>query len=65
MAEDGRKMSKSLGNIVAPEEVTEQSGAEILRLWSLPDYSMDLKIGPTMLKHQIDAYRRFAIRCAT
>ena len=59
MAEDGRKMSKSLGNIVAPQEVTEQSGAEILRLWVVAsDYSMDLKIGPTMLKHQIDAYRR-------
>ena len=59
MAEDGRKMSKSLGNIVAPQEVTEQSGAETLRLWVVAsDYSMDLKIGPTMLKHQIDAYRR-------
>ncbi|MEC8165290.1 MAG: class I tRNA ligase family protein, partial [Pseudomonadota bacterium] len=59
MAEDGRKMSKSLGNIVAPQEVTEQSGAEILRLWVVAsDYSMDLKIGPAMLKHQIDAYRR-------
>ncbi|MEC7303076.1 MAG: class I tRNA ligase family protein, partial [Pseudomonadota bacterium] len=59
MAEDGRKMSKSLGNIVAPQEVTEQSGAEILRLWVVAsDYSMDLKIGTTMLKHQIDAYRR-------
>ena len=59
MAEDGRKMSKSLGNIVAPQEVTEQSGAEILRLWVVAsDYSVDLKIGPAMLKHQIDAYRR-------
>ncbi len=59
MAEDGRKMSKSLGNIVAPQEVTEQSGAEILRLWVVAsDYSEDLKIGPEILKHQIDAYRR-------
>ena len=40
MAEDGRKMSKSLGNIVAPQEVTEQNGAEILRLWVVAsDYS--------------------------
>ena len=59
MAEDGRKMSKSLGNIVAPQEVTEQNGAEILRLWVVAsDYSEDLKIGPEILKHQIDAYRR-------
>ena len=59
MAEDGRKMSKSLGNIVSPHKVTEQNGAEILRLWVVAsDYSMDLKIGPTMLKHQTDAYRR-------
>ena len=59
MAEDGRKMSKSLGNIVSPHEVTEQNGAEILRLWVVAsDYSMDLKIGSTMLKHQTDAYRR-------
>ena len=60
MAEDGRKMSRSLlGNVVAPQEVTEQSGAEILRLWVVAsDYSEDLKIGPEILKHQIDAYRR-------
>ena len=59
MAEDGRKMSKSLGNIVAPQKITEQSGAEILRLWVVAsDYSEDLKVGPEILKHQIDAYRR-------
>ena len=59
MAEDGRKMSKSLGNVVAPQTVTEESGAEILRLWVVAsDYSEDLKIGPEILKHQIDAYRR-------
>jgi isoleucyl-tRNA synthetase len=59
MAEDGRKMSKSLGNVTAPQTVIEQNGAEILRLWVVAsDYSMDLKIGPDILKHQIDAYRR-------
>ncbi len=59
LAEDGRKMSKSLGNIVAPEEVIKQSGAEILRLWVVAsDYSIDLNIGPTILKHQSDSYRR-------
>ncbi len=59
MAEDGRKMSKSLGNVVAPQEVVEQHGAETLRLWVVAsDYSEDLKIGPEIIKHQIDAYRR-------
>jgi len=59
MAEDGRKMSKSLGNIVAPQEVVDQHGAETLRLWVVAsDYSEDLKIGPEIIKHQTDAYRR-------
>jgi isoleucyl-tRNA synthetase len=59
MAEDGRKMSKSLGNIVSPQEVTEHQGAEILRLWVVAsDYSEDLRIGPEILKRQVDAYRR-------
>ncbi|MHB1218170.1 MAG: isoleucine--tRNA ligase [Alphaproteobacteria bacterium] len=57
--EQGRKMSKSLGNVVAPQEVTEKNGAEILRLWVAgSDYSDDLRIGPEILKHQIDLYRR-------
>ncbi|MGH6621255.1 MAG: isoleucine--tRNA ligase, partial [Alphaproteobacteria bacterium] len=59
LAEDGRKMSKSLGNVVAPQEVVEQQGAETLRLWVVnSDYSEDLKIGPEIIKHQTDAYRR-------
>jgi isoleucyl-tRNA synthetase len=59
MAEDGRKMSKSLGNVVAPQEVVEQYGAETLRLWVVAsDYSEDLKIGPEIIKHQTDSYRR-------
>ncbi len=59
LAEDGRKMSKSLGNIVAPQEVVERHGAETLRLWVVAsDYSEDLRIGPEIIKHQIDAYRR-------
>jgi isoleucyl-tRNA synthetase len=52
-------MSKSLGNVVAPQEVVEQQGAETLRLWVVnSDYSEDLKIGPEIIKHQTDAYRR-------
>ena len=52
-------MSKSLGNVVAPQEVMQQSGADILRLWVVgSDYSEDLRIGPEILKHQSDVYRR-------
>jgi isoleucyl-tRNA synthetase len=59
MAEEGVKMSKSTGNVVAPQEVIKQYGADILRLWVVAsDYSEDLKIGPEILKHQADAYRR-------
>ncbi len=57
--EQGRKMSKSLGNVVAPQEVMQQSGADILRLWVVgSDYSEDVRIGPEILKRQSDAYRR-------
>ena len=57
--EKGRKMSKSLGNVVAPQDVTNQSGADILRLWVVAsDYSQDLSIGPNILKQMSDLYRR-------
>jgi len=59
MAEDGQKMSKSLGNITAPQEVVEKNGADILRLWVVgSDYSEDLRIGPEIVKHHTDIYRR-------
>ena len=59
MDEQGRKMSKSLGNVTAPQEVVEKYGADILRLWVVAsDYSEDLRIGPDIIKHQIDVYRR-------
>ena len=59
MAEDGRKMSKSLGNVVTPQQVIQQSGADILRLWVVSaDYAEDLRIGPEILKTAIDAYRK-------
>ena len=59
MAEDGRKMSKSLGNIVSPQDVTKQYGAETLRLWVVAsDYSEDLRVGPEIIKRQVDMYRR-------
>ncbi|WP_306155657.1 isoleucine--tRNA ligase [Roseovarius sp. MMSF_3281] len=57
--EKGNKMSKSLGNTVAPEDVTKQYGADILRLWvGQADYTADLRIGPEILKGVADSYRR-------
>ena len=59
LAEDKQKMSKSTGNIVAPQEIIKQYGADILRIWVVAsDYSEDLKIGADIIKHQADAYRR-------
>ena len=57
--EDGRKMSKSLGNVVAPQDVIRQSGAEILRLWAMSsDYAEDLRIGPEIIKANVESYRK-------
>ena len=57
--EAGRKMSKSLGNVTAPQQVTDTLGADILRLWVVnSDVSEDLRIGPEILKQQAELYRR-------
>ena len=57
--EQGRKMSKSLGNTTAPQEVVQRYGADILRLWVMnSDTSEDLRIGPEILKQQAELYRR-------
>ena len=57
--ESGRKMSKSLGNVTAPQEVIDKYGADILRLWVMSsDTSEDLRIGPEILKQQAELYRR-------
>jgi isoleucyl-tRNA synthetase len=59
MAEDGRKMSKSLGNQVLPQDVIKQSGADILRLWvASTDYWEDQRIGKKILDSNSDAYRK-------
>ncbi|MDG6094143.1 isoleucine--tRNA ligase [Acetobacter sp. AN02] len=59
MDEQGRKMSKSLGNVVAPQEVNESLGADILRLWVMnSDTNDDLRIGKEILKQQSELYRR-------
>jgi len=55
----GNKMSKSVGNTVAPEKVVQQYGADILRLWvAQSDYTADLRIGDEILKGTADSYRR-------
>jgi isoleucyl-tRNA synthetase len=57
--EKGMKMSKSLGNTVAPQEVISEYGADILRLWvAQSDYTVDLRIGKEILKGVADSYRR-------
>jgi isoleucyl-tRNA synthetase len=57
--EEGRKMSKSLGNDIAPQEVIEQSGAEILRLWvAMVDYREEVRIGKEILARVVEAYRK-------
>jgi isoleucyl-tRNA synthetase len=61
---DGKKMSKSIGNIVAPIEVINKYGAEILRLWvSASDYRDDVRISEKFLKQLSDAYRRIRNTC--
>ncbi|WP_026608197.1 isoleucine--tRNA ligase [Methylocapsa acidiphila] len=57
--EKGQKMSKSQGNVVAPQTVIKDSGADILRLWvAASDYSDDLRIGPEILKTFVETYRK-------
>ena len=57
--ENGRKMSKSLGNTVEPQKVIAQSGADILRLWvCATDYADDQRIGPEILKNTVETYRK-------
>ena len=56
---EGRKMSKSLGNVVAPEEVIKQYGAEIIRIWvASSDYTEDPRVGDEIIGSAVDAYRK-------
>jgi isoleucyl-tRNA synthetase len=57
--ENGRKMSKSLGNTVEPQKVIKDSGADILRLWvCATDYADDQRVGPEILKNTVETYRK-------
>jgi isoleucyl-tRNA synthetase len=57
--EHGRKMSKSLGNVVSPQQVIKESGAEVLRLWvSMVDYRDEVRLGKEVLARTIEAYRK-------
>jgi isoleucyl-tRNA synthetase len=60
----GRKMSKSVGNVVAPEDVIKKFGAEVLRLWvAAQDYRDDIRISPEILTRLSEAYRRVRNTC--
>ena len=62
--EQGRKMSKSLGNAIEPEEVIAKSGAEVLRLWSaMTDFRDELRFGPEILARVVEAYRKIRNTC--
>ncbi len=61
---EGKKMSKSLGNVIAPKQVIDKYGAEVLRLWvSASDYRDDIRISDTILTQLSDAYRRIRNTC--
>ncbi len=59
VAEDGRKMSKSLGNSIEPQDIIRQSGADILRLWvSMSDYTQEVRLSKEILARVVEAYRK-------
>ena len=60
----GKKMSKSLGNVIAPQDIIRRHGAEILRLWvASENYREDVRISPDILQRMVEAYRRIRNTC--
>ena len=61
---EGRKMSKSVGNVIAPQDVIKESGAEILRLWvATSEYTEDLRVSKEILTRVVDVYRKLRNTC--
>ena len=62
--EQGRKMSKSIGNVVAPQEIISESGADVLRLWVLAsDYQSDVSVSKNIIKQVTEVYRKLRNTC--
>ena len=61
---EGRKMSKSLGNTIVPQEVIKESGAEIIRLWvSMTEFTEELRVSKEILTRVVDVYRKLRNTC--
>src|SRR5687768_454144 len=61
---EGRKMSKSIGNVIAPQDVIKESGAEIIRLWvSMSEFTEELRVSKEILTRVVDVYRKLRNTC--
>ena len=61
---EGRKMSKSVGNVIAPQDVIKESGAEIIRLWvAMTEFTEELRVSKEILTRVVDAYRKLRNTC--